>query len=159
LEEQDEGIGREERLEEVGLEEEVRGRRGLEEEVGWAAPRGACVSPHTHTKVAAYLQSLPSPGAGGEGEEVVPLERRVRKEVGGVEDVERVEEVVAVEQSTSEASSRSRASRQSDLGSLTGRMGAGTFYSSLPTATSCPFPEEWQFNTIPEVIENDEDID
>jgi len=57
--------------------------------------------------------------------------------------------------------SGSRTSRQSDLGSLTGRFGAGAFYgaSVLATAPTCPFPEEWQFNTIPESIENDDDID
>ena len=41
------------------------------------------------------------------------------------------------------------------------RFGAGAFYgaSVLATAPTCPFPEEWQFNTIPESIENDDDID
>merc|ERR1712192_116917 len=66
---------------------------------------------------------------------------------------------VAVSQAS--GSRTSRTSRQSDLGSLTGRFGAGAFYgaSVLATAPTCPFPEEWQFNTIPESIENDDDID
>jgi len=60
--------------------------------------------------------------------------------------------------------SQSIASRQSDLSSLTGaRLGRGLFYglasAAESTAPVCPFPEDWQFNTIPESIENDEDID
>jgi len=66
---------------------------------------------------------------------------------------------------TSVCSSRSRNSRVSDLGSLSGRFGRGTlgnFYAGgveESKTTSCPFPEEWQYNTIPEVIENDDEID
>jgi len=60
--------------------------------------------------------------------------------------------------------SQSILSRQSDLSSLTGsRFGRGLFYGSAVAADSaapvCPFPEDWQFNTIPESIENDDDID
>jgi hypothetical protein len=58
----------------------------------------------------------------------------------------------------------SRVSRMSDLSNLTGRFSqCGAFHGSiLPSSTAapvCPFPDEWQYNTIPEVIENDEDID
>ena len=66
-------------------------------------------------------------------------------------------------------SSRSRASRHSELSNLTGRFSSGVggiFYGAAlaPSGASsgqtvCPFPDEWQFNTIPESIENDEDID
>jgi len=60
--------------------------------------------------------------------------------------------------------SQSILSRQSDLSSLTGsRFGRGLFYGSAVAADSaapvCPFPEDWQFNTIPKSIENDDDID
>ena len=44
-----------------------------------------------------------------------------------------------------------------------GRFGQGTlstFYGvGIPTTSTCPFPDEWQYNTIPEVIENDDEID
>jgi len=66
------------------------------------------------------------------------------------------------EGNTSVCSSRSRTSRVSDLGSMSGRFGKGTlgnFYGGVGEQTNCPFPEEWQYNTIPEVIENDDEID
>jgi len=53
----------------------------------------------------------------------------------------------------------------SDLSNLTsGRFSqVGAFYGAvLPNPGGlplCPFPDEWQYNTIPEVIENDEEID
>jgi hypothetical protein len=62
----------------------------------------------------------------------------------------------------------SRVSRMSDLSNLTGRFSQGAFYGSMMgggvgTAAAagpvCPFPDEWQYNTIPEVIENDEEVD
>ena len=31
--------------------------------------------------------------------------------------------------------------------------------TSDPQLQQCPFPDEWQFGTVPEVITNDEDID
>ena len=71
----------------------------------------------------------------------------------------------AADVSVCSSASRSRASRLSDLGSLSGRLGRSTltnFYASSAAAaetTACPFPEEWQYNTIPEVIGNDEEID
>ena len=56
--------------------------------------------------------------------------------------------------------SRSLLSRHSELSSLAGaRMGSGMFYGGQQAAAAiCPFPEDWQ-QTIPEVIENDEEID
>ena len=61
----------------------------------------------------------------------------------------------------------SRMSRMSDLSNLTASRfnQVGAFYGAVlqnSTAVAgpvCPFPEEWQYNTIPEVIENDEDIE
>jgi hypothetical protein len=61
----------------------------------------------------------------------------------------------------------SRVSRMSDLSNLTGRFSQGAFYGSLMGGSAgaaaagpvCPFPDEWQYNTIPEVIENDEEVD
>ena len=60
------------------------------------------------------------------------------------------------------ASSHSVASRHSDLSSLSGARMRGLFHGTAITSKDspvCPFPEEWQFNIIPEVIENEEDID
>ena len=56
--------------------------------------------------------------------------------------------------------SQSLISRHSELSSLTGaRLTSGMFYGGQPaSAAICPFPEDWQ-QTIPEVIENDEEID
>ena len=56
--------------------------------------------------------------------------------------------------------SHSLISRHSELSSLTGaRMGSGMFYGGqAASAAVCPFPEDWQ-QTIPEVIENDDEID
>ncbi len=61
----------------------------------------------------------------------------------------------------------SRVSRMSDLSNLTGRFSQGAFYGSMmgggvgsaAAGPVCPFPDEWQYNTIPEVIENDEEVD
>ena len=58
--------------------------------------------------------------------------------------------------------SHSVASRQSDLSSLSGARMRGLFHGTALVANNspvCPFPEEWQYNIIPEVIENEEDID
>ena len=63
---------------------------------------------------------------------------------------------------SSEASSRSKlSSRQSDTLSLNNRINnAGMFYgATLGGQTVCPFPSDWQFHTIPESIENNEEID
>lgn len=86
---------------------------------------------------------------------LLPDDRRVR--IGSDE-----------EGNTSVCSSRSRASRTSrasDLVSLnSSRFGQGAIGSLYGVGvatdqTVCPFPDEWQFNTIPEVIENDDEID
>jgi hypothetical protein len=57
--------------------------------------------------------------------------------------------------------SHSVASRHSDLSSLSGVRMRGLFHGTAlaAAAPACPFPEDWQYNIIPEVIENDEDID
>jgi len=108
------------------------------------------------TRVQEYLQSLPSPGR-----------RDAMPETPNSKFSQPDNSTIATEEdcNTSICSgSQSIASRQSDLSSLTGsRLGRGLFYGSAvaadPTAPVCPFPEDWQFNTIPESIENDEDID
>jgi len=111
-------------------------------------------------KVAAYVQSLPSPR--GNMVEEAPEHT---DNANNILD----ESLVEDEANNSLASSRSRASRQSDLSNLTGRFSngvGGMFFGSAlgPSGgqsgqTVCPFPDDWQFNTIPESIENDEDID
>ena len=73
--------------------------------------------------------------------------------------------VLSDEANVSVCSSRSHASRVSELGSLTGRIvhGVGAVSSIYGIGISgqlvTPFPEDWQYNTIPEVIENDDEID
>ena len=74
------------------------------------------------------------------------------------------EEAAKAEPDTSIASSHSQsvASRQSDLSSLSGARMRGLFHGTALAANNppvCPFPDEWQYNIIPEVIENEEDID
>ena len=75
-----------------------------------------------------------------------------------------LEEAADADPDISIASSHSHsvASRQSDLSSLSGARMRGLFHGTALAANNspvCPFPEEWQYNTIPEVIENEEDID
>ena len=67
----------------------------------------------------------------------------------------------ADDMNVSVTSSHSVASRQSELSSLSGLRMRGMFGGAMGTASApvCPFPDDWQYNTIPEVIENDEDID
>ena len=76
--------------------------------------------------------------------------------------------VLSDEANVSVCSSRShasRASRVSELGSLTGRIGHGVgavssiYGIGISGQLVTPFPEDWQYNTIPEVIENDDEID
>jgi len=108
------------------------------------------------TRVQEYLQSLPSPGR-----------RDAMPETPNSKFSQVDNNTIATEDDCNNSicsGSQSVASRQSDLSSLTGsRLGRGLFYGSAaaagPTAPVCPFPEDWQFNTIPESIENDEDID
>ena len=75
-----------------------------------------------------------------------------------------LEDSVTADPDISIASSHSHsvASRQSDLSSLSGARMRGLFHGTALAANNspvCPFPEEWQYNIIPEVIENEEDID
>ena len=75
-----------------------------------------------------------------------------------------LEDAVSADPDISIASSHSHsvASRQSDLSSLSGARMRGLFHGTALAANNspvCPFPEEWQYNIIPEVIENEEDID
>ena len=68
----------------------------------------------------------------------------------------------AADISIASSHSHSVASRQSDLSSLSGARMRGLFHGTALAANNspvCPFPEEWQYNIIPEVIENEEDID
>ena len=73
--------------------------------------------------------------------------------------------ILSDEGNVSVCSSRSRASRASELGSLTGRLGQGgsavaSMYGvGIAGQFVTPFPDDWQYNTIPEVIENDDEID
>lgn len=130
-------------------------------------PESMMSSPQSSVnKVAAYVQSLPSPQSGkalAETSEDYPEDI----EDGNVTILD--ESLNEDEANNSLASSRSKASRQSDLSNLTGRFSngvGGMFFGSALGAsgtpggqTVCPFPDDWQFNTIPESIENDEDID
>ena len=65
----------------------------------------------------------------------------------------------------SEASSRSKlSSRQSESLSVANRVNtSGLFYGSTVLSGQqpavCPFPSDWQFQTIPETIENEEEVD
>ena len=71
--------------------------------------------------------------------------------------------VFSDESNLSIGSSRSRASRASDFGSISGRVGGGAIGSMIGVGISghlmTPFPDDWQYNTIPEVIENDDELD
>jgi len=98
-------------------------------------------------KVRAYVESLPSPAQ----------TKSIRNEPDLV-----AEKKILDESFDSEASSRSRVSKLSEISNLTGRFtNTGMFYGSALGGQQqvCPFPEEWQFQTIPESIENNEEID
>jgi len=127
-------------------------------------PESIAASPQSVvSKVAAYVQSLPSPETNSGIIEVA--ENGPKDEACNSLDESAFEDGA----NNSLTSSRSRASRHSELSNLTGRFSngvGGIFYgtalapSGAPSGqTVCPFPDEWQFNTIPESIENDEDID
>lgn len=130
-------------------------------------PDNMIASPQSSVnKVAAYVQSLPSPQINDGINEVVDDMHEVSADTSkNTED----ESVIEDGANNSLTSSRSRASRQSDLSNLTGRFSNGVggifFGSALGQSGAsngqavCPFPEDWQFNTIPESIENDDDID
>jgi len=130
-------------------------------------PESLVSSPQSSVnKVAAYVQSLPSPQYAKACAE--PSEEYT-KDIEAGNDTILDESIIEDEANNSLASSRSKASRQSDLSNLTGRFSngvGGMFFGSALGAsgtqggqTVCPFPDDWQFNTIPESIENDEDID
>jgi len=113
-------------------------------------------------RVQEYLQSLPSPAR----RDSIPETPRSK-----MINLDSSTSTPGVPEDCNESQcseSQSVASRQSDLSSLTGsrRLGGGLFYGINAAATStdntapvCPFPEDWQFNTIPESIENDDDLD
>jgi len=114
-------------------------------------------------RVQEYLQSLPSPARRDSIPET-PRTKRMNLDSSTSISTPGVPEDCNDSQCSE---SQSVASRQSELSSLTGARrlggGAGLFYgmtaSSDNTAPVCPFPEDWQFNTIPESIENDDDLD
>ena len=112
-------------------------------------------------RVQEYLQSLPSPGR-----------RDILPETPNSKILDNLDTSTSTPGVTDDCNkshcseSQSVASRQSELSSLAGakRMGGGLFYGMNPTSNEnqapvCPFPEDWQFNTIPESIENDDDLD
>ena len=102
-------------------------------------------------RVQDYIQSLPSP------------RHFTKKDPPSLSDEvtsPNKSSISITEDDTSSMCSGSRLSRQSNLSSLTGaRISRGIIYgTSSMTSPTCPFPEEWQ-QTIPESIENNEDID
>ena len=112
-------------------------------------------------RVQEYLQSLPSPGR----RDILP--ETPNSKILETLDTSNSTPGVTDDGNASQCSeTQSVASRQSELSSLAGarRMGGGLFYGMTPATTEnqapvCPFPEDWQFNTIPESIENDDDLD
>ena len=102
------------------------------------------------SKVKDYVQTLPSP-------------RTISDWKHSLSDESRLQNTVLDESFDSEASSRSKmSSRQSDAlqGNRYNNSGTGMFLgSALGTQTVCPFPSDWQFQTIPESIENSAEID
>jgi len=112
-------------------------------------------------RVQEYLQSLPSPGR----RDSLPATPNSKI----LDNLDTSTSTPGVTDDCNEShcsESQSVASRQSELSSLTGakRMGGGLFYgmtsaSNDNQAPVCPFPEDWQFNTIPESIENDDELD
>jgi len=120
------------------------------------------------SRVEAYVNSLPTEMANLSKPESPVTPRSVTlKSPGSMLDTtygRRSRILSEDEANLSVCSSRSRASKAaSDLGSVTGRFGQGTIGSmygvGVPSEQLCPFPDEWQYNTIPEVIENDDEID
>ena len=115
-------------------------------------------------RVQEYLQSLPSP-ARRDPLPVTPRFKNVNSERGSLSVASPCSPGIDVDEGNVSVCSGSASlhSRQSDLSSLTGsRLNRGLFSGVLEPNNSnpvCPFPTDWQFNTIPESIENDEDID
>ena len=109
-----------------------------------AAPSKTSIS-----RVQEYIQSLPSP------------QHFLKRDQTGAGDFKPPPGFPDEDANVSLCSgSQSLISRHSELSSLTGaRLTSGMFYGGQPaSAAICPFPEDWQ-QTIPEVIENDEEID
>ena len=110
------------------------------------------------------MQSLPSP-ARRDPLPVTPRLKNVNNERGSLSVASPCSPGIDVDEGNVSVCSGSASlhSRQSDLSSLTGsRLNRGLFSGVLEPNNSnpvCPFPTDWQFNTIPESIENDEDID
>lgn len=112
-------------------------------------------------RVQEYLQSLPSPAR----RDTIP-ETPNSKILNNLDTSNSTPGVPDDCNASQCSESQSVTSRQSDLSSLTGarRLGGGLFYGLAAVtaenqAPVCPFPEDWQFNTIPESIENDDDLD
>ena len=124
--------------------------RSLQDQKITTARKGSPPAKSAISRVQEYIQSLPSPHH---------FLRREQTGDGAHRDLKSVQAVMDEEASVC-SGSHSLISRQSDLSSLSGaRMGSGMFYGGPPvTAAVCPFPEDWQ-QTIPEVIENDDEID
>lgn len=106
------------------------------------------------SRVQEYIQSLPSP-------QHFLKRESTRLGEGAQRDLKSIQALNDEDVNNSICSgSHSIISRQSDLASLNGaRMGSGMFYGGPPvSAAVCPFPDDWQ-QTIPEVIENDDEVD
>merc|ERR1711915_437117 len=115
-------------------------------------------------RVQEYLQSLPSPARRDPLPET-PRIKNVNRDRGSISIASPCSPGIDDDGGNVSVCSGSASlhSRQSDLSSLTGsRLSRGLFSGVLASNDSnpiCPFPTDWQFNTIPESIENDEDID
>jgi len=108
------------------------------------------------TKVVAYVQSLNLPHNDNERGQIESVPEMLLHRKNLSLDVSINED----DANNSLASSRSRASRKSDLTNLTGRVSTGIGgVLGFAGQINCPFPDDWQFNTIPETIENEDDVD
>ena len=117
--------------------------------VGQGCESPAAPSKTSISRVQEYIQSLPSP------------QHFLKRDQTGAGDFKAPPGLPDEDANISLCSgSHSLLSRHSELSSVTGaRMGSGMFYGGQSaSAAVCPFPEDWQ-HTIPEVIENDDEID
>merc|ERR1712142_763897 len=109
------------------------------------------------TRVQEYLQSLPSPARRDPLPET-PRIKNVNTERGSLSIASPCSPGIDADEGNVSVCSGSASlhSRQSDLSSLTGsRLNRGLFSGVLEPNNSnpvCPFPTDWQFNTIPESI-------
>lgn len=123
-------------------------------------------------KVQEYLQSLPSPARRDKIEETPNTKMALSHisharmtQLPSCTSTESPEKGCEDGNVSICSGSQSMASRHSELSSLTGRgaIGRGLFYGCSVAAEgssqACPFPDEWQHQTIPECIENDDEID